>query len=119
MTRLNDILEHLPMYASDIAYEADLLVWKKADREDALRQLKALVKHITGFTDEDFSSVKALEGKLKAYIDDSKLETGNVLWPMRTALSGQKNSPSPFELAWVFGKMETLKRLETALKKLS
>jgi len=42
-----------------------------------------------------------------------------VLWPMRYALSGRDKSPDPFFLAYILGKDETNKRLETALAVLS
>jgi glutamyl-tRNA synthetase len=40
---------------------------------------------------------------------------GEVLWPMRVALSGQEKSPDPFTLAALFGKAETLARLKQAV----
>ena len=97
----------------------DLLVWKKADREDAKLRLEEVLALLEPLEESNFASVDQLEARLKTHIEGNRLSTGNVLWPLRVALSGQKNSPSPFELAWVFGKIETLKRLKTALKKLS
>ncbi len=44
---------------------------------------------------------------------------GQVLWPMRYALSGREKSPDPFILAEVLGKEETLLRLENAFQILS
>lgn len=38
---------------------------------------------------------------------------GDVLWPMRVALSGREKSPDPFTLASVLGKEETIRRLVT------
>jgi glutamyl-tRNA synthetase len=40
---------------------------------------------------------------------------GELLWPLRAALTGAQKSPSPFEVAWVLGKTESLKRIEKAL----
>lgn len=40
---------------------------------------------------------------------------GEVLWPLRYALSGKDKSPDPFTLAEVLGKEETLARIQTAL----
>lgn len=119
MTTLKDILESLTMYDDAGAYGAELLVWKKADRGDARSQLESVSAFLEDLPEEAFVSIDGLEAKLRAYMKDHGLETGNVLWPMRVALSGQKNSPSPFELAWVFGKMETLARLKKAVEKLS
>lgn len=43
---------------------------------------------------------------------------GDVLWPMRYALSGKDKSPDPFILAELLGKDETIERLELAKKRL-
>jgi len=39
------------------------------------------------------------------------------LWPWRVAVTGEKNSPSPFEVSWALGKEKTLRRLKEALEK--
>jgi len=44
---------------------------------------------------------------------------GQVLWPLRVALSGKEKSPDPFTLCYILGKKETLLRLDNAIKKLS
>ena len=59
-----------------------------------------------------------LEVKTKDWIAEKGYATGSVMWPMRMALSGQENSPGPFEIAEVLGKEETVKRLKSALIKL-
>lgn len=53
---------------------------------------------------------------VKAAVWDFATEKGRgeVLWPMRVALSGQKQSPDPFTIASIIGKVETLKRLTHA-----
>ena len=38
-----------------------------------------------------------------------------MLWPMRVALTGQKNSPGPFEVAEVLGKEKSLERIKQAI----
>ncbi len=43
---------------------------------------------------------------------------GEVLWPMRVALSGKEKSPDPFTLAAVLGKEETELRLKSAAERL-
>ena len=41
---------------------------------------------------------------------------GNILWPMRFALSGKDKSPDPFVIAEILGKEETVKRLKYAIQ---
>jgi glutamyl/glutaminyl-tRNA synthetase len=43
---------------------------------------------------------------------------GDLLWPLRTALSGKRASPGPFEILEVLGKKESLKRIKSAINKL-
>ena len=45
-----------------------------------------------------------------------KLGRGEILWPLRVALSGKKASAPPFEIAEILGKEKTLKRLNQAKK---
>ncbi|MEK7478086.1 MAG: glutamate--tRNA ligase [Patescibacteria group bacterium] len=53
---------------------------------------------------------------VKAIIWDfaSERGRGNVLWPMRVALSGLAKSPDPFIIASIIGQAETIKRLTNA-----
>jgi glutamyl/glutaminyl-tRNA synthetase len=44
---------------------------------------------------------------------------GDLLWPIRYALSGREKSPDPFILAEVLGKEETISRLRDAISILS
>ena len=60
----------------------------------------------------------ALEARVKAWIDEQGYDTGQILWPMRAALTGRKASPGPFEVAAVLGKERTLARLRKAVEKL-
>ena len=57
---------------------------------------------------------------LKTFSQEQGLKVGTVMWPIRTALSGQETSPGgATELAALLGKPESLRRLGQGLKKLS
>jgi glutamyl-tRNA synthetase len=45
-------------------------------------------------------------------------KNGEILWPVRVALSGEKFSPGVFEICEVLGATESLRRIETARAKL-
>ena len=55
-------------------------------------------------------------GDLMAYA--TEVGKGNVLWPLRYALSGQEVSPDPFTLVSILGKDESVKRIDKAIKEL-
>ncbi len=57
---------------------------------------------------------------LKTFSQEQGLKVGTVMWPIRTALSGQETSPGgATELAALLGKSESLRRLGYGLHKLS
>lgn len=105
------------IFAHELIYEPELLVWKKSTREDAKEKLAELM-HLFSTLPEGEWGEKALETKVKEWIETSGYELGHVLWPMRVALSGQKNSPGPFEIATVLGKEKTLERITLAIQRL-
>ena len=43
---------------------------------------------------------------------------GELLWPLRVALSGRAQSPDPFTLAMTLGKEETVSRITKACDKI-
>lgn len=119
LVKLSDINASAESFAVLPDFEAGLLVWKKADAEDAVRSIQTVATLLAGLPESTFADLKALETEVLGYIAANGLKNGNVLWPTRVALSGRAMSPGPFELAFVLGKEETLKRLDAALKKLA
>lgn len=117
MTTLADIVARVDMYQGQPNYDPAMLVWKKADAVDAKTNLTTVLEYLQGVDEQDFE-VAALEERMKAFIAERGLQNGNVLWPLRVALSGQSQSPSPFQLAWVLGKQDTIGRIEAAIAKL-
>lgn len=102
-------------FATQLDYDAEILVWKKGTKEEAKQifsELVELLPQVGEWTKEN------LDAKLQTFIAEKVYGVGNVMWPLRVALSGQKNSPGPTELAFVLGKDETLKRITSAITKL-
>lgn len=116
-TTLADFPEALTfMFSDELNYDAELVVWKKDTAEGS----KALLTKLHDFLLEvsDWSEA-SLEEAIKRWITEGEYGVGNVLWPMRTALSGQKNSPGPFEIAAALGKEKSLARLRVAIERLA
>lgn len=61
----------------------------------------------------DFSSSETIKTALWQYAEEAG--KGEVLWPLRVALTGREKSPDPFTCAYVIGKSETLERIENAM----
>ncbi len=112
-------------------YELNLLAWLrptffpsnkieekeiKIDKEKIIANLKLLAEEIDKIFKVDFNK-KTLEKLIMPLTD--VWGRGELLWPLRVALSGKGASPGPFEIMEVLGKEETLKRLQIAIEKLS
>ena len=67
-------------------------------------------------SDADFKTMESVKSAIWPLAED--LGRGEVLWPLRVALSGKKQSPDPFTLAFVLGREETLARIQTACDKI-
>lgn len=96
---------------SDISYDPGLLNWKNMDNAAIIEKLTQAAKVIRDLPEDRFELELLQESLLKAAGD----QRGEMLWPLRVALTGQKQSPSPFECLWILGKAESLKRIEKAL----
>jgi glutamyl-tRNA synthetase len=96
-------------------YETGLLRPKNV--EDITLIIPHLEKLIELLTEADFSSPESIKQAIWSYAEAAG--KANVLWPMRTALSGKAQSPDPFTIAHVIGQQETRTRLTTACDKIS
>ena len=102
-------------FFSTPTYETELLKWKNdASEQDALPRLK---KALETLKTADFGSPEAIKACLWPLAEE--LGKGEVLWPLRVALSGSAKSPDPFVLAFVLGLTETLARIKAACGKIT
>ena len=102
-------------------YENDKLVWKSlkdnVDKWNIIKNHLEQVRNILSeISDADFESADKIKEIVWPYAD--KNGRGEVLWPMRVSLSGLDKSPDPFILVSIFGKKETIERIENAILKL-
>jgi glutamyl-tRNA synthetase len=116
LKNLNEVSELTKFYFEAADYESSLLIWKSVPASEIKVNLQLLSDWLQAYKGEWSQAALETEmvGRLKA--EDKKL--GDYLWPLRVALTGQKASPSPFEVAGVLGREQSLARLETAINKL-
>lgn len=97
-------------------YPDELLIWKKTPREVILKNLKRLRDVVS-----DAQPSQLANGEAEALLGPiAEAEgRGEVLWPLRAALSGRDASPGPYDILRVLGKEEGLRRVEVAIEKLS
>lgn len=100
-------------YFEQPRYEKERLFWK--DERDVPKLLERLTKAKSLLEALDGNSFTQENVKNALWEYASKEGRGQVLWPLRYALSGKEKSPDPFQLAEILGKAESLKRIDHAL----
>lgn len=113
LNKVGDGLEFL--FIDNLDYNKELLAWKKSTLERAGECLHLVLLELEKCQDW---SKESLEKVLLELIKRSGLNNGEVLWPLRVALTGQEKSPPPFEIAEILGKETSLKRIREAISKI-
>jgi nondiscriminating glutamyl-tRNA synthetase len=111
LNNLSEVGENNQFFFADISYDKNLLRWKDMSDTALQESLEKSIAVLSAIDESDWE-IKNIEEKLFVAAGDKK---GDLLWPLRVALSGAQKSPSPMELAWVLGKVESLQRLQKAL----
>ena len=110
---LIDFFEEVPEYDSAMYCHKKM----KTNEETSLAVLKEVLPVLEA--QEDFSN-DALFAALSAYVSETGVKTGFVMWPVRTAVSGKQMTPAgATEIMEIIGKDETIKRVKAAIEKLS
>ncbi|MDD4996036.1 MAG: glutamate--tRNA ligase [Patescibacteria group bacterium] len=116
LKRLNQIGDLANFFfLDDLEYEPGLLFWGKTsskETEDNLIKIKFLLKKIPCFQ----FKAKIILKKLNILAKEKG--TGEIFWPLRVCLSGQKSSPPPEAMAEIMGQEKTLKRIDLAINKI-
>jgi len=96
-------------------YETDILHWK--NDETILSCLPRLERAQQLLLAADFNQIETIKNSLWSYAEE--VGKGELLWPLRIALSGKERSPDPFTIAFILGKQETCSRIDTACGKIN
>ncbi|MEI6287132.1 MAG: glutamate--tRNA ligase [Bacillota bacterium] len=105
-------IKNLPQY--DIA----LFTHKKMKTDSGI-SLAVLKRVLPVLQDIQQWSVDDINNSLMNIVAESGLKNSQVLWPVRTALTGMESSPGgAAELADILGQSESIRRLELAIQKL-
>lgn len=117
INKLSDLSEiekagELSYYFAQPVIDEGLLQYK----DDSKQRMKDLLTEVKAKLSQVAESDWTVEGVKNQIWDWSgEIGRGSVLHPLRTCLSGRKQSPDPFTLAYVLGKEETLSRIGRCL----
>ncbi len=115
---LNRLPEMVDFLAAMPDYDVALYTHKKmkTNPEVAVKALELAKPVLEGISDWSEAS---LHDAVMAAIPESGMKNGQVLWPLRIAITGRESTPGgAFEMAYLLGKDETLRRLDASLEKL-
>lgn len=108
-----DFIDELP------EYDCAMYIHKKMKTtpQIALKALKASKEALASL--EDWSSEENVHELLLSLPKQLEMKNGQVLWPVRTAITGKQFTPGgAIEIAHILGKEEALRRIDKGIEKL-
>ena len=108
-----DFIDELP------EYDCQMYIHKKMKTTLEI-SLKALEAARAALADlEDWSSEETIHELLLSLPKQLEMKNGQVLWPIRTAITGKQFTPGgAIELTYILGKEEVLARIDNGIAKL-
>ncbi|MFA5841167.1 MAG: glutamate--tRNA ligase [Candidatus Paceibacterota bacterium] len=95
-------------------YEKNKLIFKNTLPEKTTENLSQAIEALKELKEDNFTVDNIKVALMK--IADGLESRGELLHPIRFALSGLDKSPDPFTIAYIVGKNETLSRLQKAIE---
>ncbi len=88
---------------------------KKAFKEGTKDLMSTLITIISNVNDFE---VESLQKEVKGWITENEIGFGKVMMPLRLALVGALQGPDVFDIMYMIGKNETIKRIEKVVNSL-
>lgn len=115
---LPDIPALIDFFEAVPEYDVSMYTHKKMKTNPEI-SLEVLEKILPVLENQEDYSNDALYELLCGFAKENGYKNGQILWPIRTALSGKQMTPAgATEILEVLGKEESLKRIEAAVEKL-
>ena len=114
----NQLPEMVKFLAEMPEYDTELFFNKKqkSSVETAKVALEKLIPVLEGISDWTEAGI---HDTVMAFVPETGMKTGQLLWPMRISISGQMSTPGgAFEIAYLLGRDETLRRMREGLARL-
>ena len=106
-----DFIDAVPTYDTELYTHKKM----KTDAAIALQGLQAALDAFTSITADNWTH-EALHAAATQAAEAAGLKNGQILWPVRTALSGKATTPcGGTEIAALLGRAEALRRLEAGI----
>ncbi len=123
MKKLSDICSLTSFFfKKDLRYKKDLLKWKDqkaGEVVNALDKIEEMLSKMEGKNWNKGNLQRILSEKASEFSQglSRKGDRGYLLWPLRVAMTGERASAGPFEIAELLGKEKALARIKQAKEK--
>jgi len=114
MKKLSEVGEMTEFFFKEPKYKVNLLKWKDMNKQEISKSLELSLSILCDVKETDFKADKLKERLTSEAERFSPGDRGNLLWPLRVALTGRDKSPGPFEISEILGKERVLKRIKYA-----
>ncbi|WP_457565926.1 glutamate--tRNA ligase, partial [Caldithrix abyssi] len=112
---LTDLADGLLLYFKDPERYEEKGVRKFFLKETGLSLLNELYAFFKNQTPDFYDQVERIERELRQKAEEMNLKAGQLIQPLRLALTGSTASPGIFELIYVLGSKKVLNRLKNAI----
>ena len=110
--------EFIYLFEAPKDYPKEIVFWKgDISVEGTKNALNSIIGILENNNEETINSPERVKSLLWGLSE--QLGRGNVLWPLRVALTGKDKSIDPFTVVSIVGKEETISRINFAIKKIS
>ena len=103
----------LDFFFKSPVFPKEKLLYKGMRAEQIITNLKTAIRVLQEISESNFTTEKVKEALMT--LADKLPSRGELLHPVRMALSGLDQSPDPFTIAEILGKNETIERLQKAI----
>jgi glutamyl-tRNA synthetase len=122
MQVLSDVLEmvgagEFDFYFKDPEVDSVKILGTGANVTATLTHLAYVLEQLTALPDDSFKNPEHIKSAIWEYATTNG--RGNVLWPLRFALTGRERSPDPFTVASIIGKQSVQRRITSAIATLT
>lgn len=99
-------------FTKELEYPPELLKWKNMTPDEISSSLDKSSKILSDVKEENFNALNLKEILMTEA--ETMGDRGKLLWPLRVALCGLRESAGPFEIAEILGKEKCLERIKKA-----
>lgn len=102
------------LFTDKLEYESDLLVPKGLNQTQCKILLQTALIVIEKIKTGDWEEAN-LRKTFLDYCEQNNVKRGDLLWPLRVAVTGLKDSPDVFAVVDILGKDKTMDRIKNAV----